>query len=290
MVGIKTIPLNATTATVDEHFRFTYVRVRRSPHTKALVAEVEAFRAHIENALTEERTLLDAEAEAAAAVHFADRDLDDSVTFVAANTDTKSLLGARLFGDLRPSELRRPLLGGQLLVMTEWPSVLANTDKDVLKGHVPVLSQRVETAIAASEEKKKASQKLADFRTVGTRAKLNEAFNAFRKSLYGKLGDIQHVNGNLGAGWAESFFLQDTSEDLTIADLDRKIAAAEANLVAWKKQRDGLLALEEQLAAAKATAARQERRVKLDALQKAKAELEAKEAALLAALAEDEGQ
>jgi len=287
MAGIKTIPLNATIATTEDHYLFTLFRVRRSQHTKDLVSEVEAFNAKVDAVKAEERSLLAAEAEATAGVQFVDRDLDDSVTFVAANVDTKSLLGVRLFGDLRPSELKRPILGGQLLVMEGWVEPLAASEKDVLKSHAPIVAQRVAAAAAVAEERKKATEKLADFRAVGGRAKLNEAFNAFRKSLYGKLGEIQHANPDLGPGWAESFFMQDTSEDLSVADLDRKIAAAEANIVAWKKQREELKAQEAKLAATRAEASRREKQFKLDAIQKAKEELAAKEAALLAELAKD---
>ncbi|MBK9265697.1 MAG: hypothetical protein IPM54_38650 [Polyangiaceae bacterium] len=284
MAGIKTLPLNATTDTAEHHYSFTSVRIRRHPLTKALIAETDAFRSQIDAAIAEERSLVEAEMEAGAAVHFADRDLDDSATFVAANTDSKSPLGKLLFGGLRPSEFRRPILNSQLEIMVEWPQTLAQSDKEILKDHVPLLAGRLETATTAANEKKQASQKLAEFRAIGTRAKLNEAFNAFRKSLYGKLGDIQHANASLGAGWAESFFLQDASDEPTIAELDRKIAGAEADLAAWKKQRDVLQAQQDAVAAARAAAARKEKEAKLEALRKAQEDMAAQAAALEAEL------
>lgn len=284
MAGIKTLPQNSTTDTTEEHYLHTVVRVRQCAHTKTLIPEVENFRPQIATAQAEERTLREADMEASAAVHFADRDLDDSASFVAANVDLKSLLGTRLFGDQRPRDFRRPLLGGQLDAMNEWPATLQTSEKDVLIAHVPVLEQRLAFARTAAEQKKQTSQKLADFRAVGTRVKLNEAFNAWRKSLYGKLGDIQHANPALGTGWAESFFLQESSDEPTVLELERKIAAIEVDLERWKKQRDELKAQEEAAAAVRAAAIRKEKQAKLDALRKAQAEIEAQASELAAEL------
>jgi hypothetical protein len=288
MAGPRAIPKNATTDTGDVELMHVESRVARNPYTKDLVPEVKAFRAKLDAARTEERGLLVADAEANAAVQFADQDLDESVEFVGDNTDRKTLLGGRLFGDLRVSELKKPVLGGELEVVSAWPDILAKSEKAVLEDHVPLLTQRVAAAVAASAEKKDTSNKLADFRAVGTRVKLNEEHNAFRKSLYGKLGEIQHAN-SLPSGWAESFFLQESSESLTVTELNRKVASTEAELEALKKQRDALKAQEEKIAAARADAVRKEKKAKLEALAKARAELEAKESALRAELGEEEG-
>ncbi|MDI1475201.1 hypothetical protein [Polyangium sp. y55x31] len=285
MTGVKTLPDTATTPTGETHFRFTAVRIRRNPHTQALAAEVDAFEPRIEAAIAEERNLLAAEASAVAAVQFADHDLDDSVDFVWANVEKGSLLAQRLFGDLRPSELKRPTLGGQLDIMKTWPEALAEANKGVLKDHAPVVAARAQAGMQAADEKKNATQKLVDFRTIGTRVKLNQDHNKLRKSLYGKLGEIQHEH-KLGAGWAESFFLQDSAEEPTLSQLDKKIGAATAELDALKKQREALAAQEAKIAAQRAQAAQQEKKAKLEALQKLKAELAAQEAALLSELSE----
>jgi len=288
MAGIKTFPLNATTVTVADNYVPTVVRIRRCAHTKALIQEAESFRQRIDDAIAEERTLREADLEASAATHFADWDLDSSAVFVAANVDLTSMLGTLLFGDMRPRDFRRPLLGGQLEKMKEWPSALQNAESEVLKQHIPVLVQRLSVADAAAEEKKETARKLAEFRAVGTRVKLNEAFNAWRKSLYGKLGDMQHANPQLGAGWAESFFLHESSDEPTVADLNRQIAAAEVDIERWKKQRDEMQAHDEASRAARAAAIRKEKQAKLDALLKAQTDIEAKAAALAAEL-EDGG-
>ncbi|MDI3283782.1 hypothetical protein QHF83_10830 [Polyangium sp. 15x6] len=285
MVGVKTLPETATTATAAVHFRFMAARIRRNPLTQALVPDVDAFEPRIEATIAEERNLLEAEASATAVVQFADYDLDDSVDFVSANVDKRSLLAQRLFKDLRPSELKRPTLGGQLDIMQTWPEALAEADKAVLRDHAPVVATRAKAGEEAAKEKKTATQNLVNFRTIGTRVKLNQDHNKLRKSLYGKLGEIQHAH-KLGAGWAESFFLQDSAEELTLSQLDKKIGAALAELDALKMQREALAAQEAKIAAQRAQAAQQEKKAKLEALQKLKADLAAQEAALLSELSE----
>jgi hypothetical protein len=286
MAGIMTILNTATTEANEDLFLVLSSRIKRNPHTTAFIPDVEAFRAKIDAVRAEERGLLEAESLAAAGVQFADQELDTSVDFVSDNTERKSLLRSRLFGDLRPSELKKPTLGDQLQAMTAWPEVLAKSEKDVLVAHAPVVAQRVEAGLAAASEKKTASDNLANFRAVGARRKLNEEHNAFRKSLYGKLGEIQHAK-KLPAGWAESFFQQSSSEDLSVSDLDRKIGAAEAEVVALKKQRAALVAEEAESAAVRAEASRKVKQAKLAALTKAKDELEAKAAALQAEIDQD---
>jgi len=288
MSGIKTIPKTATVATIEDEFLYTLVRVRRNPHTLALVSQLEAFRVKLNAVKAEDAALLEADAEASAAVQFADLDLDLSVTFVANNIDPKSLLADRLFGDLRPSELKRPVLGGQLEVMSDWPSALTEADTEPLNGHVPLLVQRLTAATSISDEKSSTAEKLANFRSVGARVQLVEDFNALRKSLFGKLSEIQHDKKDLPPGWAESFFKRDSTEEVTLAEYEKRVALAEAALEALKKQRDERKAFEEKLAESKAQAKRREKKSKLDALLKAKADLEAQEAALRADLDPDD--
>ena len=285
MVGVKTLPETTTTPTSAVHFRHMAARIRRNPYTQNLVADVDAFEPRLEAAIAEEKNLLAAEASAAAAVEFADRDLDDSVDFVWANVEKGSLLAQRLFGDLRPSELKRPTLGGQLDIMKTWPEALTEADKAVLKDHAPVVSARAEVGTQAANEKKTAALNLQNFRTIGTRVKLNQDHNKLRKSLFGKLGEIQHEH-KLGAGWAESFFLQESAEELTLNQLDKKIAATTAELDALQTQREALAAQEAKIAAQRAQAEKQEKQATLEALQRLKAEVAAQEAALLSELSE----
>jgi hypothetical protein len=73
MPGIITVPPNTTTSTVEEHYLFTLVRVRRCALTTTLIPEVEAFQTQINAAIAEERILREADMEASAGVHFVGR-------------------------------------------------------------------------------------------------------------------------------------------------------------------------------------------------------------------------
>ncbi|MDI1450648.1 hypothetical protein [Polyangium sp. 6x1] len=147
------------------------------------------------------------------------------------------------------------------------------------------MAARAQAGEEAAKEKRSATQNLINFRTIGTRVKLNQDFNKLRKSLYGKLGEIQHAH-KLGSGWAESFFLQDSTEEIGLSQLDKKIGAVTAELDALKKQREALATQEAKIAAQRAQAAQQEKKAQLEALQKLKADLAAQEAALLSELSE----
>jgi hypothetical protein len=48
--------------------------------------------------------------------------------------------------------------------------------------------------------------RMTDFRTVGTRRKLVDKFNALRSTVRGKLGKIQHDHPEFGTDFADSFF------------------------------------------------------------------------------------
>jgi chromosome segregation ATPase len=97
-----------------------------------------------------------------------------------------------------------------------------------------------------------------------------------RKSLYGRLGEIQHANPSLGSGWAESFYRNSGgSERVTLAEIERRIASAEIDLAGLRKQRDDLVAQEERDAQAQADAELAEKRARIEAARAAMAELAA---------------
>ena len=285
MAGIQTISIKTSIETLYNEYFFTLGRLRRHKLTKALAPQLEAVRPKLDAAAAEELSLTESEYEAAAAVIFADNDLNDSVDFVAGNTGRGTPLFTRLFTDQRPSDLKKPLLGNQLEAMRSWPGTLAEVEGNaILKDHAPVMTARVAAGDAAATEKSSAAEKFADFRAVGTRAKLIAELNSVRKALHGKLGEIQHAN-HLRPGWAEFFFQQESSPAPGLGELDRRIAALEAQLMSLKKQRDEVAAQEEELARAKAAAEHREAQIQLDAIEKARAELAEKEAELRAKLA-----
>jgi len=292
MAGIQTLPPKTSTATQAEEYFFTRGRLRSHRHTKATLAvEFDAFRPKLDAALAEELALLADKHEADAGIEFADEELDAlldaiaTVSLIEAKHDRGAMPYARYFGSQRPSDMKRPLLGGQLETMRSWPPSLKTSANALLQQYGADLEAKIAEADACTEAQTAAAQKLTDFRTIGTRKQLVDDFNALRKSIHGKLGEIQHKHKELGAGWADSFFRQGSgSERATLKELDRRIGSAEMELATLKKQREELAGQEEAAAKAKAEAERAQKLAELSAAKKAAAELAARVAELEASL------
>jgi hypothetical protein len=282
MAGITTIGQRTSVSTLYDHYFFTRARLLNNELTKLLVAELEALRPSIDAAWAEELGLLAARYDAEAAVETIDLALDGIVDGVLATLlvdlrgDRNSPIYLHYFGTQRPSELKRPVLGGQVDAMRGWPSALAASDSPTLRQHGATLAGLLDQADAAMKASDAASQQLKDFRVVGARAKLVDRFNAVRKSLYGKLGEIQHNNPLLGSGWAESFFRGGNgSQPVTLTEVERRIAAAEVELAALRAERDKLAAEAERVTQARVEAERVEKLASLEAARAAMAELAA---------------
>lgn len=293
MAGIITISLRTGILTLYEEFFFTRGRVRRHPLTKALAADFEAFAPKLQATLLEELGLIANRHEADAGVDFVDEDLDGLTDAIAAVTliDAKGNRDAApysiYFSSQRPSELRRPTLGAQLDSMRSWPSSLKLSPNELLVGHGAKLETKIAEADDCASFQQKAYAQLSDYRTVGARKNCIDEFNARRKALHGKLGELQHQHPELGKGWADSFFRQGSgSEKPTLRELDKRLAAAEAEVQYLKKQRDDLAAQEEAAARAKADAERAQRLAELAAAKKAAADYAARIAELESALGE----
>jgi hypothetical protein len=200
----------------------------------------------------------------------------DSTLRVVLKGDRNSPVYLRYFGSRRPSELKRPYLGVQLEIMRGWPTSLLESTNNILQQYGAQLMATIVEADAAAAAKQRVSQELTDFRVTGMRARLIDRFNAVRKSLYGRLGEIQHANASLGSGWAESFFRSGGgSERVTLAEVERRIASAEIDLAALRKQRDELQGQEEREAEAQAEAEKAEKLARIEAARAAMAELAA---------------
>jgi hypothetical protein len=282
MAGIATIGHSTSIPALYDQLFFTLSLLARHPLTRAQTAELEALRPELDAAAAEEQRLIWNQYDADAAVKMIDQVLDgivdavDSTLRIDLKLDRTSTVYLLYFGSRRPSELKRPHLGPQLEIMRGWPTSLQLSDSTVLQQYGTQLLATIAEADAAAAAKQRSSQALTDFRVVGTRAKLIDRFNAVRKSLYGRLGEIQHANRTLGSGWAESFFRNSGgSERVTLAEVERRIASAEVELTALRTQRDELLAHEERVAQAQAAAEKAEKRARLDAARAAMAELAA---------------
>ena len=291
MAGITTIGHRTSITTLyDDHF-FTLARVRKNPLTAALAPEVEAVRPFIDEAWVEELGLTGALYESEAGMEITDWGLDGIVDGVRATLlvdlrgNRNSPVYLHYFGSLRPSDIKRPVLRGQVDNMRGWPESLALSDNPTLQQHGATLAGLIVQADADMEANQTVSQQLKNFRVLGTRARLIDRINAMRKSLYGRLGEIQHSNPTLGAGWAESFFRGGSSgARVTLSEIERRIASAEVELQTMRAERDRLAAEEDHVAQARAAAERAATQASLDAARAAAEELAARIAELEADL------
>jgi hypothetical protein len=200
----------------------------------------------------------------------------DNTLRIDVKRDRGSPVSLRYFGARRASDLKRPQLGVQLEILRDWPPSLMESANPILQQYGVQLLGTVAEADQAAAARQRRAQELADFRVTGMRARLIDRFNAVRKSLYGRLGEIQHANPSLGSGWAESFSRNSGgSERVTLADIERRIASAEIDLAGLRKQRDDLVAQEERDAQAQADAELAEKRARIEAARAAMAELAA---------------
>lgn len=282
MAGITTIGHSTSIPALFDHYYFTLSLLTRHPLARALAPELEAIRPDLDAGHVQEQRLIWNQYDADAAVKLADQSLDgiadgvDSTLRIDLKGDRTSPVYLRYFGSRRPSELKRPYLGVQLEIMRGWPPSLVESGNPILQQYGVQLMNTITEADAAAAAKQRASQELTDFRVTGMRARLIDRFNAVRKSIYGQLGQIQHANPSLGSGWAESFFRSGGgSERVTLAEIERRIASAEIDLAALRKQRDELVAQEEREAQAQAEAEQAEKRARIEAARAAMAELAA---------------
>lgn len=282
MAGITTLGHRTSITTLNDQYFFTAAKLQAHPLTQTFTTEFAVLRPLIDTAQGEELRLMESRYLADAIVQVLDDVLDgivdgvDSTLRIDLRNDRSSPIYLRYFGSLLPSEIKRPVLGGQLETMRAWPSALVESSNPILQQYGITLLAKLPEADAAAAEKQRVTQQLTDFRLLGTRAKLIDRCNATRKSLYGKLAELQHANAGLGSGWAESFFRSSSSaERLTLRELERRVAAAEIDLASLRTQRDELAAQEERAAQGRAAAEQAEKQARLDAARAAAAELAA---------------
>ncbi|AUX37291.1 MULTISPECIES: hypothetical protein [Sorangium] len=200
-------------------------------------------------------------------VSVADEALDALVDAIAntilaeAGNDRSAPLYTLYFGNQRPSDLKRPVLGGQLETMRAWlPSLTGGSQ--ALRALGEQLAAAIQKADAATAALAAAKQKNREFRTVGERKAFIDAQNALRKSTYGALSEMphKHPDKRLPNTFADLFFKRlprrktaaEEPEPATAAELTAKIAEVEQQLAALKTRYTEVLAAEEVSAREKA--------------------------------------
>jgi hypothetical protein len=200
-----------------------------------------------------------------------------------SDNNRETPLYKRLFGDQRPSAIKRPILGEQLERMRGWVAPLQTATRPELTALAPLLTTAIKAADDAVTAGRTAEQQLTDFLEVGDCKALVDKANALRKATYGKLAELVHSKpeAHLSADFAEQFFLQESR--WSAPGRDELVARIARNDRQNERMRQQIKELEEQAAlaeknerAAQADAVRAE----LAAASKRRAEEQAREAAL----------
>jgi hypothetical protein len=288
---------DAALSTILEHITYTLTRLSAQPLTANLVAAIASLHKHWFQINTQEIYLQVDIQKAQAAVVAADDDLDllvdrvASIVLIATGNDRSAPLYKLFFGDKRPSDIKRPILAGQLDTMRNWIIPLKGSSIAELAAIGGAVEQKVAIGDAAAQTLATVETANRVFRATGERRVFIGQVNAARKLLYGKLAELphKHPEANLPGSFADRFFkrvsrVKDRVEPPTSEELRTEVAETETRLTSLRDRLKDALAREE-------TEAQEEkaRLAKNDELAKLKADRDALDAKIAALEAKQPG-
>lgn len=278
---------------IDDELAHTCLFLLACPLTTALAAPIAALRAELPGVRALQAQHTDAvQAQEAKSLFIDDEGntlVDEVKVAVLAwvKGSYQAPLYKQLFLDKSPTQLKKPVLGGQLDQMRTWPAILASNgspDLDALGVRTATFAVHGDAANASLAS---AQTKLDTFLS-GPRAAYVDKVNAARKLTYGKLAELAHSQpaGAFPSGFPERFFLYDTSgRAASTSDVERTIGRLQKKLA---RHQGVLTALNEKQATAqksKHDAALADKQGKLAAAQKKAADAASELAALEAEVA-----
>ncbi|MRG95886.1 hypothetical protein [Polyangium spumosum] len=279
-MGVRTLAYRLGLFTLLRELQYTLSQAKQEPLAAGYVPVFQALRDHWKLILLEEIDILDLLAQAQAGVDKADGGLDGFAGRVSRIVDestsgnTRKQLRKALFKNKPLAKFRRPVLGGQLALMSDWAETLAKCGVPVLVALAPEAETLVAAAEDADKQRKSAQSTNRDFRDVGNRKQFIDKVNAARKEAHGGLAKLPFENHSLPRDFAERFFYSEPprDEEETIDEVKTSIEELTAQL----EERKALLAKLEEEAEAEARA-EEERLAQAEAAE----ELEAQAKALL---------
>lgn len=290
MASPRTIDPDEPFDDIDKDLAHLQLFLLASPLTQPLAPPVTALRAELPTVRAQQTEHSDAVQQQEASAVVIDDDcnglVDETKVLVIAEAkgNYQAPLYQQLFEGQSPTQLKRPILGDQLTRMRTWPAILASTTSPALQDLGARTAEAVARGNAANDAMASAQSKLDAF-ALGPRTAFVDRVNAARKLTYGKLAEIEHSQpkGKLPPGFAERFFLHDTSSRAaSTTDVERTIERLQKKLT----RHQGVLAeLKQKQASAQKTkqdAAIADKQAKLAAAQKKAADA-AKELAALEA-------
>lgn len=250
-MNIRTLPYSLGLFSILREILYTFARLNEDPLAAPFVPTFQTLRNDWKNVLDEELDIIDAMALADAIVDKADTKIDVFATKVSRITDdvttgaTRKRIRQSLFKGKPLSKFKRPVLGQQLVAMSDWNTTLAESGVPQLvelgAEHAPL----IQMGELADEKRKTAQKKNRDFRDVGKRKQFVDKLNAARQEAAGALAKLPFEHPGLPSGYAEGFFLRDMAQDeeptidevkSSIEDLEGKLLGQKALLEKLEKE------------------------------------------------------
>jgi hypothetical protein len=264
------------------------------PITPSLAPPIQQLLTDLDGLRATRRTLARAVAALTAKEIWSDDELNRVLDDVkAALASDKSESGVAFYKDVfenkSPSDVRKYILGPQLVTMTAWPGKLSESARPEVKALGVESKQVTDASQALLNDIGKAETALEQF-DLGPRVAFVASCNAAVASVFGKLSEMEHnpPKGSLPAGFVDRFLLRDGSGR---ASSDKELEAA------VERARARLSRLEAQLQERKDKRAKElkarreaelaEKTARAAAAQKAAAEAAAELAALQAEIEKD---
>ncbi len=238
MASPRTIDADEPLDDIDTELAHTCLFALACPLTTALAPPIAALRADLPAVRALQAQHTDAVQAQEANALFVDDDgntlVDEVKVAVLADVkgDYQAPLYKQLFIDKSPTQLKKPVLGDQLGQMRAWPAILASTSSPALHALGLRTAKFVAQGDATNAALASAQTKLDTFLS-GPRAAYVDKVNASRKLTYGKLAELAHSQpaGTMPAGFAERFFLHDTSgRAASTGDVERTVARLQKKL------------------------------------------------------------
>jgi hypothetical protein len=233
---------------------FSQARVEANPLALLYATDFNTFFAEWQKCNEQEIKLRTAMVRKNALIVACDDELDalvdavNQAVLLEVKSDRSAALYQRYFGDQTASQLKRPILSGQLEAMRGWIPSLNATASAALMALGTRLDQAVAAADAAVASRLVAEQENRDFRALGARKALIDGLNALRKALYGKLSELPHARPelHLPASFAEQFFRHESVKkaepEMTVPELKAAIGASIETTARLQAQLDKALA------------------------------------------------
>ena len=286
---LRTLPIDSQILELSEEMFHTSSLLASYPFLSEQQTQLETLYPEWESLFREEQALVRSLSVAQALVIVADDGIDFlgnaiSATILAeTNGDRKSVAYQRYFGNQRPSELRRPVLGRQLAVMRSWvPSLKASEHSPMLQEYGEKLEVKVAEGEAATDALEEVERQRVDF-NVGPRKRFVDKLNATRKLIHGQIADLAHRSPelNLSRDFPSRFFLRGRSNRRpTLGELERKVLSARERLRRYEEQLQRVLDEEDRADSVRREAARKVTEATMEDLLRQQAELAQQQAVL----------